>query len=131
MAYVSSNQTEWGQPKRIRRTKNEKFREKERLSLLGIEETLPVMCSQCHTMVRPVERKQPGDAHYGCTKKCCPLLHQWDMCKDCIVLVHFPTLFVEDENRRRHKATVFHRTFSRLPDDLCPRYLSSFSFQSK
>lgn len=124
-AYVSSELIEWGRPKRMRRTTAEKKAALDRLTVAGQEETLAVMCGQCQTKVRPVERKQPGDAHYGCTKKCCPLLHQWDMCKDCIVLVHFPTLLVEDENRRRHKADQFRIVFSRLPDDL-QRYVGEF-----
>lgn len=116
---------EWGLPKRMRRTKAEKINESKRLALLGIEENLAVMCSQCQTKVRPVERKLPGEAHYGCTKKCCPLLHQWDMCKDCIVLVHFPTLLVEDETHRLRKANEFRIVFSRLPDDV-KRYIGEF-----
>lgn len=124
-AYVSSELIEWGRPKRMRRTTAEKKAALDRLTAAGQEETLAVMCGQCQTKVRPVERKQPGDAHYGCAKKCCPLLHQWDMCKDCIVLVHFPTLLVEDENRRRYKANQFRIVFSRLPDDL-QRYVGEF-----
>jgi hypothetical protein len=102
----------------ICRDKNEKIETRNRLALLGTEEDLPVVCSNCWSKVRKVVRKTRDNVHYGCVNNCCCLLHQWDMCQQCIVARYFPEMLVVDENVRRGEAERFRQVFSNLPIDL-------------
>jgi hypothetical protein len=100
------------------RDKKEKVADRNRLAVAGQEECLQAICSNCLSTHRNVVKKTRDNVHYGCVKKCCIMLHQWDMCEPCIVSQHFPEMLVVDERVRRVEAEKFRQVFSNLPVDL-------------
>jgi len=105
------------------RTKAEKQAILRRCQKEGKEENLNALCSYCRLDRRKVAKKDAADPHYGCTNKCCPMLHYWDMCSYCIKDFHHPV--VPDEEKRRTEVVKFQRVFSRLPED-AQLYISEY-----
>jgi hypothetical protein len=105
------------------RTKAEKLEALKKCKEEGKEENLNALCSYCRLDRRKVEKKDVADPHYGCTKKCCPMLHYWDMCSYCIQDVHHHV--VSNEEIRRTEVVTFQRVFSRLPEDT-QHYISEY-----
>jgi hypothetical protein len=100
----------------LHRTKEEKQVILKRCNEEGKEENLNAICSRCELDNRKVEKKDAANPHYGCVKKCCPMLHYWNMCSYCIQDVH---LSVVQTTEKRHAEVVkFQRVFSRLPEDI-------------
>ena len=109
----------------FQRTKPEKQAILKRYKEEGKEENLNAICSYCEIDSRKCAKKDPANPHYGCTKKCCPMLHYWDMCTYCIEEQH-PHAPIEKDSEKRHAEVVtFHRVFSKLPEDI-QRYISKY-----
>ena len=107
------------------RTKSEKQTMLKRCKDEGKEENLNAICSHCELARRTCAKKDPANPHYGCTKKCCLMLHYWDMCSYCID-ARYPKVPVEEDPEKRHAEVVtFQRVFSRLPEDV-QRYISEY-----
>jgi len=107
------------------RTKPEKQAILKRCKEEGKEENLNAICSHCELDRRRVVKKDPANPHYGCTKKCCLMLHYWDMCSYCID-ARFPQVQVVEDPEKRHAEVVkFQRVFSNLPEDV-QRYISEY-----
>ena len=107
------------------RTKPEKQAMLKRCKEEGKEENLNAICSHCELVRRKCAKKDPANPHYGCTKKCCLMLHYWDMCSYCID-ARYPKVPVEEDPEKRHAEVVtFQRVFSRLPEDV-QRYISEY-----
>ena len=99
----------------VHRTKAEKLEALKKCKEEGKEENLNATCSYCELDRRKVAKKYPANPHYGCIRRCCPMLHYWDMCSYCIQNVHHP--IVQDAETRRTEVVKFQRVFSRLPED--------------
>ena len=82
----------------------------------GTKEIIDGLCSNCRIKTRNLVEKEPSNPHFGCTKECCPLLYQWNMCSYCIQDTHFPV--IKDENSRHSEVVTFQNVFSKLPDDI-------------
>jgi len=98
---------------------------KEALKLLkGAEEQFVGMCARCFS-TGLLAKKYIYNDHYGCTDNyCCPLLHQWNVCDDCLKVTRtnfHPVKYPE----RQVEHLKFQRVFSRLPDDV-HRYIGEF-----
>lgn len=98
---------------------------KEALKLLkGAEEQFVGMCARCFS-TGLLAKKYIYNDHYGCTDNyCCPLLHQWNVCEDCLKVTRtnfHPVKYPE----RQVEHLKFQRVFSRLPDDV-QRYIGEF-----
>jgi len=107
------------------RTKPEKQVILKRCKEEGKEENLNAICSHCKLARRACAKKDPANPHYGCTKKCCLMLHYWDMCAYCID-ARFPQApVVEDPAKRHAEVVTFQRVFSKLPEDV-QRYISEY-----
>ena len=105
------------------RTKAEKQAILKRCKKEGKEENLNAICSYCRFDSRKVVKKDSADPHYGCTNKCCPMLHYWDMCSHCIQDFHHPV--IQDEEQRHAEVVTFQRVFSNLPEDI-QHYIGEF-----
>lgn len=106
------------------RTKSEKQAILKRCKEEGKEENLNAVCSHCDINCRKCAKKDAANPHYGCTKKCCPMLHYWDMCTICIQDMH-PQVPVDDPEKRHAKVVTFQRVFSKLPEDI-QHYISEY-----
>ena len=100
----------------IRRRKIDKLMALQECARSGVEENLSAVCKNCGIASREVVRKLPTNPHYGCYEECCSMLHQWDLCIQCIETKYFPCRI--DDSDRRADAAKFQRVFSRLPDEL-------------
>jgi len=133
------------------RTKSEKQAMLRRCKDEGKEENLNAICSHCELDRRTCAKKDPANPHYGCTKKCCLMLHYWDMCSYCIEDRHPQVPVVQDEEKRHaqeftdsergskfeifrrndvgvsseNEVIKFQRVFSKLPEDV-QRYISEY-----
>ena len=107
------------------RTKPEKQAMLKRCKEEGKEENLNAICSHCELVRRKCAKKDPANPHYGCTKKCCLMLHYWDMCTYCIEERHPKAPVVEDSEKRHAEVVKFQRVFSKLPEDV-QRYISEY-----
>ena len=107
------------------RTKPEKQAMLKRCKDEGKEENLNAICSHCELDRRKCAKKDPANPHYGCTKKCCLMLHYWDMCSYCIKDRHPQVPVVQDEEKRHAEVIKFQRIFSKLPEDI-QRYISEY-----
>ena len=105
------------------RTKSEKQALLKRFKEEGKEENLNAICSNCVIDSRKCKKKDAANPHYGCTNKCCPMLHYWDMCTICIQELHQP--IVQDPETRHAEVVTFQRIFSRLPEDT-QHYISEY-----
>jgi len=106
---------------RFARTEMEKKSALKRLK--GAEEQFVGMCNRC-VSTGLLAKKNINNDHYGCTDTCCPLLHQWTVCEDCLKVTRknfHPVKYPE----RQVKHFKFQRVFSRLPDDV-QRYIGEF-----
>jgi hypothetical protein len=107
------------------RTKPEKQAILKRCKEEGKEENLEAICSHCEITRRTCAKKDAANPHYGCTKKCCLMLHYWDMCSYCIEERYPPVQVVEDPEKRHTEVVKFQRVFSKLPEDV-QRYISEY-----
>jgi hypothetical protein len=85
---------------------------------LGEEDQFTGICAKC-SWVGVLAKKNLHNSHYGCTDYCCPLLHQWNVCDDCLAETR------KKFNPIRYSDRHFQRVFSRLPDDV-QRYIGEF-----
>jgi hypothetical protein len=106
------------------RTKSEKKITLEICEYIG-EENLEAICSHCELDRRKCAKKDAANPHYGCTKKCCLMLHYWDMCSYCIEDRHTQVPVFQDEEKIRAEVVTFQRVFSKLPEDI-QRYISEY-----
>jgi hypothetical protein len=115
------NQAKWNRYYMEYRSKRDRFTAIKRYQELGVEEKIPGICYRCEDPSKKLYGKHPSNIHYNCLKKCCRLLHQWDMCKSCIVATHL----VKNQRSRHSEVVTFQRVFSKLPDDI-KRYITEF-----
>lgn len=93
------------------------------LKKAGEEEQFVGMCARCLSTGILAKKNKHND-HYGCTDYCCPLLHQWNVCEDCLAMTRtnfHPVKYPE----RQVEHLKFQSVFSRLPDDV-QRYIGEF-----
>lgn len=109
---------------RYYRTESDKKQALKLLNKHKSEETFTGMCARCLS-VGALAKKNINNHHYGCTNYCCPLLHQWNVCEDCLKSTrsHFHPVKYPD---RQVESLRFQRVFSRLPEDV-QRYISEFT----
>jgi hypothetical protein len=103
------------------RSKRDRIAAIKRYKGFGVEETIPGICTRCEDPTKELYRKDPTNIHYNCLDKCCRLLHQWDMCKSCVVNIHL----VKNHRSSHSEVVTFQRVFSKLPDDV-KRYITEF-----
>lgn len=107
------------------RTKSQKQAMLKRCKAEGKEENLNAVCSHCEIDRRKCAKKEPANPHYGCTKKCCLMLHYWDMCTYCIEERYPQVPVIEDPEKRHAEVVTFQRVFSKLPEDV-QHYISEY-----
>jgi len=94
------------------------------LKKLGEEDQFTGICAKC-SWVGVLAKKNQHNSHYGCTDYCCPLLHQWNVCDDCLAETRKEYRPVSKSPERQVEVLKFQRVFSRLPDDV-QRYIGEF-----
>ena len=96
------------------RDRSEKKSARKYCKTYGIEERVRGLCAKCGFDRRPLAKKHETSNHYGCTRSCCPLIHQWNVCDYCLR----ESLNPMTPAKRKADAERFRRVFSRLPEDM-------------
>ena len=105
------------------RSREDRTRDIKKYKNMGVEENIIGYCGLCD-LQRPYTKKSASNVHYNCLKRCCKMLHQWDICEYCFIDKYGPKTTYKDQSRRDEVAR-FHHVFSQLPDDL-KKYIGEY-----